>query len=58
VKRASYRHAGSDDDEREVASYTTTVLVADLFGTTAEAVARDVMRVRDRERRAREERAS
>jgi hypothetical protein len=59
MKRASYKeavfwiahndNAGSDDSEQEVASYVSTLLVADLFSVEPERVTRDVIRIRDNE---------
>lgn len=58
LKRASYReavywiagndNAGNGDNETQVSEYITTSLIADLFGTTVERVARDIMRCRDK----------
>jgi hypothetical protein len=58
MKRASYREAvqwiacndntGSKDDESEIASYVSTLLIADIFAVEPERVARDVMKQRVR----------
>lgn len=55
LKRASYRDgvdfiAMNDEphdlDVEQIASYTTVVLMAQLFGTTEEKIAADILRIR------------
>lgn len=59
MKRASYRAAvewiamndePSQTEPRDVAGYISTCLIADLFGVEPSRVARDVIRVRIKER--------
>lgn len=58
LKRASYREAvawiafndePSDRNPETVAEIISVVLIAELFGTTAERVAGDVIRFRDKD---------
>jgi phage regulator Rha-like protein len=58
LKRASYRDAINfiafndeplDRDPASAGTYTTSLLVAEIFGTTTERVGRDIVRLRERE---------
>lgn len=40
---------GNEDAEENVAGYISTCLLADLFGVEPKRVAKDVMRMRDKE---------
>lgn len=42
-------NAGNGDTVEEIGNYISTLLVADLFGKPSVAVARDIMRARQKE---------
>lgn len=57
MKRASYRHGveiialndePEETDPEAIAAQVSVCLLADLFGTTTDRVARDVLRFRER----------
>lgn len=61
MKRASYRDAidmiahndePTELDVESIRTYTTTQLVAEIFGATDHKVARDILRLRERRDRA------